>query len=44
LENFTLILEKHKKFGKIPASKSNGIYAIYNNAHNGIWEDYEINN
>lgn len=33
-----------KKFGRIPASNSKGIYTIYNNASNGIWRDLGINN
>jgi hypothetical protein len=39
-----LLKDFKKKFGKMPASNSKGIYTIYNNAHDGIWEDFGINN
>ena len=43
LEKATQILKEFKKkFGKLPASNSKGIYTIYNNALDGVWSDFDI--
>lgn len=45
LEKVIKILKDFKKkFGRMPASNSKGIYTIYNNALNGIWRDFGISN